>query len=393
MIDLIAPVYRESDLSFIVEKATVSVVRAPIETPVQTAFGVMQDRPALFLQLYDTNGDSGLGEVWCNFPSCGAEHRMRLLDTVILPLLLGSEFSDPAHCFEQLQRECRRLAVQTGEPGPIAQCIAGIDIALWDLVAKRLQAPLHKLLCSDQPNVGVYSSGINPTDAFETFQRCRDEGYAAFKLKIGFGDSIDFPNLERICSALSGDEQLMVDANQAWTVDEAVKKVPVLSDFPLTWLEEPILATSTDEQWLSVASASKLQLAAGENLLDERAFGNASQSAWLDVLQPDVCKWGGISGVLPVAQDALSNNKRYCPHFLGGGIGLLASAHLLAATGGDGLLEVDANPNPLREYLYSPTIEYGCTRLSEAPGLGVDNQKLQTVLGQSALSVNTIVQG
>ena len=72
------------------------------------------------------------------------------------------------------------------------------------------------------------------------------------------------------------------------------------------------------------------------------------------VVQPDVAKWGGISGCLPVARRVVAARRRYCPHYLGGGIGLLASAHLLAAVGGDGLLEVDCNPNPLREGLAEP---------------------------------------
>ena len=101
-------------------------------------------------------------------------------------------------------------------------------------------------------------------------------------------------------------------------------------------------------------------------------FSRANQSNWLSVMQPDVCKWGGFSGVLPVARQALSNNKRYCPHFLGGGVGLAASAHLLAAVGGDGLLEIDANPNPLREEVFSPVINNGTIDLGTEPGLGLD---------------------
>ena len=92
------------------------------------------------------------------------------------------------------------------------------------------------------------------------------------------------------------------------------------------------------------------------------------------MIQPDACKWGGITGCLAVARNALAAGRRYCPHYLGGGIGLLASAHLLAAVGGDGLLEVDINPNPLREGLAQtfPSLENGSFMLSDAPGLGVE---------------------
>ena len=85
-----------------------------------------------------------------------------------------------------------------------------------------------------------------------------------------------------------------------------------------------------------------------------------------------MAKWGGFSGCLPVARAIRAAGLRYCPHYLGGGIGLLASAHLLAAAGGDGLLEIDANDNPLRTATCGAVarIRAGRATLDEAPGLG-----------------------
>ncbi|MEM7464689.1 MAG: enolase C-terminal domain-like protein, partial [Pseudomonadota bacterium] len=85
-----------------------------------------------------------------------------------------------------------------------------------------------------------------------------------------------------------------------------------------------------------------------------------------------ICKWGGISECLVVARNVLAVGLRYCPHYLGGGIGLAASAHLLSAAGGDGLLEVDVNENPLREILAGPLLPLkdGMVIIPDAPGLG-----------------------
>ncbi|MGL4243669.1 MAG: enolase C-terminal domain-like protein, partial [Beijerinckiaceae bacterium] len=90
------------------------------------------------------------------------------------------------------------------------------------------------------------------------------------------------------------------------------------------------------------------------------------------VIQPDICKWGGLSACRDVARRALAAGKRYCPHYLGGGIGLAASAHLLSAVGGDGLLEVDVNDNALREAFAGPILPLrnGMVELPDAPGLG-----------------------
>lgn len=91
------------------------------------------------------------------------------------------------------------------------------------------------------------------------------------------------------------------------------------------------------------------------------------------MLQPDLAKWGGFSGCLPVARRALAAGLRFCPHYLGGGVGLIAAAHLLAAAGGRGMLEIDANPNPLRTLLMGPlaSVADGMSSLSDEPGLGI----------------------
>ena len=102
-------------------------------------------------------------------------------------------------------------------------------------------------------------------------------------------------------------------------------------------------------------------------------FKAAVDAGWVKVLQPDLGKWGGFSGCLDVARHALAAGVRLCPHWLGGGIGLVASFHLLAAAGGDGLVEVDANPNPLRALLAAPfpALADGQMDMPQGPGLGV----------------------
>ena len=91
-------------------------------------------------------------------------------------------------------------------------------------------------------------------------------------------------------------------------------------------------------------------------------------------IQPDVAKWGGHSGCLTVARAALAAGRTFCPHYLGGAIGLLHSLHLLAAMRGSGLLEVDANANPLREGVLQNlmTVTDGCVSLPGGQGLGLE---------------------
>ena len=374
MSDLISPQFTDIDLSFSVVSAIPFVMRVPSPVPVQTSFGTMFDRPAVFLEVTDDHGNKGLGEVWCNFPSCGAEHRGHLLETVIFPALMRKRFDSPDSCFAQLEKQFARLAIQAGEPGPIAQCIAGVDVALWDLVARRAGVPLFRLLGGTNADIPAYASGINPANSAKTVERCRAEGHRAFKLKIGFDRAGDLANIAQITAALGRDEVFMVDVNQAWTVDEALNTLPELAAFSLGWIEEPIMADRPVEEWLALALATSVPLAAGENMISAQDFARGISKPAIDVIQPDLCKWGGISGVLPVAKDIMAAGKRYCPHYLGGGIGLAASAHVLAAVGGDGMLEIDSNDNPLRNILFAPPVTQGQLTLSETPGLGVADQ-------------------
>lgn len=356
-------------------KADIYVFRAPIDIPVRTSFGVMHDRPAVILRLEDADGTYGWGEAWCNFPTCGAEHRARLLETVIVPHLLGKSYGTPDTGYMDMARRVEVLALQADEPGPLAQAVAGADIALWDLAARKAGKPLHALLGgASMTSMPVYASGINHPGVAETIARGRNEGYRAFKVKIGFGEQQDLHNIHDALGALEQGETLAVDVNQAWELPMALAMVKKLEDLPLLWIEEPLLCDRPDEEWKALASACRIPLAGGENIRGLDRFAHAVSEGALHVIQPDICKWGGLSQCRRVASEVLRAKLRYCPHYLGGGIGLLASAHLLAASGGDGLLEVDCNRNPLREMLASPfpAARDGLLTLSDAPGLGVE---------------------
>ena len=348
------------------------VFRAPIDTPVQTSFGIMRDRPAVFVRLTDAEGAEGWGEVWCNFPTVGAEHRARLVDSVFAPLLVGKTFASPEMAYLALSSQTEVLAIQAAEPGPIAQCVAGLDIALWDLHAKRLGQPLWKLLGGKSPAIRVYASGLNPTAPEKLAAERLAEGYRAFKLKIGFGLDRDSANLKALRGVI-GDLPLMVDANQAWDLETAAESAQALEDFQLGWLEEPLRADRPWSEWESLASKTSIKLAGGENMASFATFEAALESHAFGVLQPDIAKWGGFTGCLTVARKIISHRTRYCPHYLGAGIGLLASAHLLAAVGGDGMLEVDANPNPLRSLTCGPLgrVDEGFAKLTGDAGLGL----------------------
>jgi len=358
---------------FTLARMDIHVFRADVAKPVVTSFGIMDSRATVLLRLEDSDGTFGWGEIWGNFPSITSEYRARLAGWALPSLTMGKPVTDPAAFMAGVSAALGVLAVQSDEPGPIGGIIAGLDQALWDLAARRAKLPLRRLLGADAPDqVPAYASGLNPTDGVETVIACRASGFRRFKLKIGFGDDIDHPNLEKIRRDMLDGEHLYTDANMRWQPNEAVEKLRGLAPFDLGWVEEPIRADQPATAWRAVKAAMTMPLAGGENLRGDAAFTDALE--WLDFMQPDVGKLGGVSGCLAIARQALEGGVTYCPHWLSGGIGLLHSANLLAAAGGDGVLEVDANVNPLRDAVSGDAVHIrdGDAHLPTGPGIGVD---------------------
>jgi D-galactarolactone cycloisomerase len=351
---------------------TAHVFRYPLRTPVVTSFGAMRDRPMVLVRAEDVDGAIGWGEVWCNFPAVGAEHRARLVESVLAPLVVAREFRDPPEAFDWMTLRTSILAIQSGEPGPFAQAIAGTDIALWDLAARRARIPLWRMLGGRSPDVRVYASGLDPERPVELAKHAHDRGFRAFKLKIGFDSSRDVANVHALRDALGADAELMVDANQAFDPGTAIGMAHRLETLGLRWFEEPLRADLPWPAWRALRDATSIPLAGGENIAGDAAFDAALAAGMLSVVQPDIGKWGGFTRNVPLARRVLGAGRRLCPHWLGGGIGLLASAHWLAAAGGDGMVEVDANANPLRTATCGALtdIRGGCARLTDAPGLG-----------------------
>lgn len=356
------------------------VYRYANKRPVATSFGIMRDRPAVFVRIEDRDGAFGWGEIFSNWPSAGAEHRARLLIEDISDLVLGTALSQPSDLYRKLTRETHIRALQCGEWGPFRQVIAGLDIATWDLFARRAGLPVCQFLDRNaQESVPAYASGIHIRDAEQDIETARASSFSNFKVKVGFDLTSDAVSVNTILDKLASGEQLYADANQAWNVSQTMSFIDQTADAKLGWLEEPIPADAPITDWQELAEYSNTRLAAGENIAGLSAFLGAISANALSIFQPDIAKWGGFTDCMAVARAAIAASKTYCPHFLGGGIGLLASAHLLAAVGGDGLLEVDVNTNPLRDVLapLNGSLIKGRWHLRNSPGLGVETMSAE----------------
>ena len=352
------------------------VLRAPITNPVRSSFGAMNNRPAVFVRITAADGAWGWGEVFCNFPQVGAEHRGRLIDSLLGPLAVGFNGHRPESLRTHLEVQTHRMALQCGEPGPFSQTIAALDQAMWDMAARRAGLPLWRLLVEGhrtKANVRVYASGLGPDQVVDMALEKRQQGYRAFKLKVGFPGDTDLRNLQALREALGPHAVLMLDANQAWRPDEAVDRIGEMAKFHPYWMEEPIAADEPLSSWKALSEQCKVPLAAGENIRGIGDFRAALEGGHLKFVQPDLAKWGGVSGCMEVGRMAERSGVTFCPHWLGGGIGLAATLQMRAALGDGGFVEVDANPNPLRDEVVPPlAIQDGTVTLSDTPGIGVE---------------------
>lgn len=346
-------------------------LEAPLETPRSNAFGTMHARPALLVRLTDASGHEGWGEVFCNWPAFAAAHRKKIIEQILAPKLIGRSFDSPTQMWQCLTEETHALALQANEPGPFEQSIAGLDIAAWDMTARREDQPLYDMLAPGQRHdVPAYASALTAQTLDTLVPALTQTGWRGFKVKAGFGANADRAALQSL-RQLVGDAAIMVDANQAWTPDQAVEAGQTLAEFELLWIEEPIAADRPHGDWHQVAHAQPVPLAAGENLRKVEAFRAAADSG-VRILQPDAIKWGGLSGLLAIHQVSAATGAAFAPHFLGSGIGLLATAHAAIALGA-GWLEVDVTENPLRTAFSAGAfdVENGLANVSDRPGLGL----------------------
>ena len=360
------------DMSLNLSKVETVLVKTEIETPVRTSFGIMHERPTLVVRITDASGVRGYGEIWCNFPVCGAPHRQQLVETEIAPFIVGRKFSTPRECYKALHATLHILKLQTGEPGPIAQAIAGVDIAIWDMVARRAETPVYALFGSERDTVPAYASGINPVGVLDTVERSRARGHRKFKVKVGFGIETDRANVEAVAADISDGEFFLLDANQGWLPDDAAEALRWIAPFKPYWIEEPMPVDIPLEDWFALKDQTGIPIAGAENFTGRDQFEAVVEEKWLDIIQPDIAKWGGFTECSEVARNVVNSGLTYCPHSLGGGVALAASAHLLAAVGGPGLLECDVNENSFRDEVFEPPLDEGIVKLSGEPGLGVN---------------------
>lgn len=354
--------------------ARLRVLRAPTGDGVSMSFAPLSHRSMVLVELETADGRVGFGESWTNYPAWATTERVATLREGALPLVLGKDARRITDLQRQLVSALEPLGRQWGAPGPIMQAISAIDIALWDLHGRAHDASISAMVGGrvrdDSP---VYASSLGPDGVAHHGQRCVSDGHRAAKVKLGFGPERDERILADARQALGPDVELYADANQAWSIADAITMAPMLAHFDVAWLEEPLRGNRLDDLE-ELHRRTDLAIATGENIYGREEFRRYAASPAIAILQPDIAKTGGFSEALAICQLADAYRKPVLPHLYSGAIAFAATLQLAACTPAVQGIEYDIRDNPLRDplLLHAPLPEHGRIPLPDGPGLGVD---------------------
>ena len=273
--------------------------------------------------------------------------------------------------------------------GRNARSACGIEMALWDLMGKALDMPIYQLLGgARRTQVPAYASGFfmregldHITDLVEGASRCRDEGFRAVKLRVGFGPDQDERIVSAVQETIGGDVRLAVDVNMGYDVPTAIDVGRRLDGFDLLWCEEPIVDQDVDG-YLEIQQALPLRIAGAESKSGLRAFREMVQRRAVDVIQPDISRAGGFTEGRRICALAAANDVHVIPHAFGSAVQLAATLQWLAVIPDDpaeldplpAYLELDVMENLLRTDLALTPFELkdGIMAIPDRPGLGVE---------------------
>ncbi|WP_175920925.1 mandelate racemase/muconate lactonizing enzyme family protein [Burkholderia latens] len=277
----------------------------------------------VLIRVEDTDGNVGWGEAFGYFV---ADATRSVVDTRVKPLAEGATIESIAEWTRQTQQQLHIF----GRYGITMFAISGVDMALWDLAAKRARMPLYRLLGGTAPaSLSTYASLVRygqPDAAATMCQRALDDGFRNIKLH-----EISMPVIEACHTAIDGRAPVSVDVNCAWDDATALANLARLRELGgIEWLEEPVFPPE-DFSRLARLRGRHVPIAAGENWCTATQFRHAIEAGAVDYLQPSVSKVGGISEFVEIVALARNAGLGVLPHSPYFGPGFLATLHLATA--------------------------------------------------------------
>jgi L-alanine-DL-glutamate epimerase-like enolase superfamily enzyme len=302
-----------------IESVTLSSVTLPLPNPISDAkVFTGRQRPMtevafLFAEIRTEGGHEGIGFGYSKRAGGPAQFAHA---REIAPDLIGEDPNDIARLWTKLVW----AGASVGRSGASTQAIAAMDVALWDLKAKRAGLPLAKLLGAHRDSVRCYNtSGGFLHESIEQVKdnatRTLESGVGGIKIKVGLPDSAeDLRRVRAVREHLGDGVPFMVDANQQWDRPTAMRVSRRLEEFDLVWIEEPLDAYDA-EGHAQLARSLDTAIATGEMLTSVAEHYELIRQGSVDIIQPDAPRIGGITQFLKLSALADHANLQLAPHF------------------------------------------------------------------------------
>lgn len=241
----------------------------------------------------DANGEKGLGYTYADV---SAAH---FIVISLQKFVVGQEAMNIEKIVSDLHRQIRN----NGNCGIAFMALSAIDIALWDLKAKILNLPLVSMLGQANRGIQIYGSGgfISYTDQqiVHQMRNWSDIGIRQMKMKIGRDMERDLQRIKLVRDTIGPENALFVDANGAYSVNEALKMADEFINYRIDWYEEPVSSDNLEGLSFVRENCSKpLNIAAGEYGFGLPYFRKMLEHRSIDILQADATRCGGITGFL-----------------------------------------------------------------------------------------------
>ena len=353
-------------------------ISATYPAPQRRRFIYSKTIDTVLVKLTTTDGLVGWGEAKA---PVAPEVTKQIIDLLLRDIVLGSNPRDSTVLWERMYTGMR---VRGHQAGFYLEAISGVDIALWDLAGKAAGLPIYQLLGGAFRNpVRVYASGLPglperaDEEQFEKLAeeaaQIRDRGYLGLKMAIGNGIRGDLKSIDAVRGRLGDSYVIYVDAAGVYDRAAALQLGKELEQRNIGWFEMPIFPEDV-EGYAELARALTVPIAL-DSLASRYEACELIRRGGLDVVQPDVCRAGGITECRRIAELADVFGLAYAPHVsIGSAIHFAATAHMATAMPNTITSEYWIGENPLGNAILKEPLSAvnGYMQTPDKPGLGIE---------------------
>ncbi len=350
-------------------------------------FGRIASFDCTLVTIITDDGLTGYGEAKASVGSAGSCASLAaIINTELRPRLIGRDPGAISAIWELVYNGPRdhyalahgRAFPTLGRRGHLIAALSGIDMALWDLLGKRLDVPVMTLLGGPvRSAMPAYASGgwADIHTIGEQVAGYAAKGFTGVKMRVGVMDGSVRASVARTIAAreaLGPDVKLMVDAHGTFSVSEAREFCARVAECDLFWFEEPVNADNRTGL-AEVRAVARMPIAAGESEFTRFDFRDLIEHRAVDVLQPDMAICGGITEGARIATLAMTHQLALAPHCWGSALSFSAALQLSFASPAAIILEYSLGANPLLFELVEERFDVvnGSLTAPTRPGLGV----------------------